>query len=179
MEVVPTPPLDPAYWKECENAINQEINQEFAASYTFLGMASHFNSIDVGLTNFAAYFLRMSICALEYVQNLMKVQIERGGQIHLDTLTPVEQDWSSAVHALEYCSLLKEDSLVDLMCLYVSAREQGDTMLHDFLENYLLHHLIKDILVLRDHLVKLHSLQGEPVCLAEYDLEDLDDNDQQ
>ncbi|XP_045145332.1 ferritin heavy chain-like [Echinops telfairi] len=180
MEVVATPPFDEAYLQECENAINLQIEWDLNASYTFLTMSSHFKREDVGLLNFASYFLHLSVNELEYVENLMTLQVQRGRQMQLgNNLNFEEQDWNDPLYALEYICQVKQHSLVNLMFLYSSATDRGDQELSDFVNIHLLQNLTKDIIVLRYHLTHLLFLQSEDIPLAEYNFGFLDENDQE
>ncbi|XP_075394467.1 ferritin heavy chain-like [Tenrec ecaudatus] len=180
MEVVPIPPFDEAYLQECEDAVNQQIKRDLSASYTFLSMSSHFKQEDVGLQNFASYFLHLSVSELQYVESLMTLQVQRGRHMQLgNNFNFEEQDWNDPLHALEYIYQVKQHSLVNLMFLYFLATEQGDQELSGYLNIHLLQHLARDVMVLRYHLTHLLYMQSEDIPLAGYNFSFLDENDQQ
>ena len=66
---------------ECENGINQQINNELASSYFYQSVAFHFDRDDVALANFHKYFCKLSEKKKENAERLMKYMNERGGRI--------------------------------------------------------------------------------------------------
>ena len=74
---------------DCENAINQQINSEFASSYFYLAAAFHFDRDDVALANFHKYFCKLSEKKKENAERLIKFMNERGGRVKFtDIPTP-------------------------------------------------------------------------------------------
>ena len=74
---------------ECENAINQQINNELASSYFYLSIAFHFDRDDVALANFHKYFCKMSDKKKENAEKFIKYMNERGGRVKFsDIPTP-------------------------------------------------------------------------------------------
>lgn len=74
---------------ECENAINQQINNELASSYFYLSVAFHFDRDDVALENFHKYFCKLSDKKKENAERFIKFMNERGGRVKFaDVPTP-------------------------------------------------------------------------------------------
>lgn len=67
---------------ECENKINEQINNELASSYFYLALAYHFDRDDVALANFHKYFSKFSIKKKDNADLLVKYMNERGGRVH-------------------------------------------------------------------------------------------------
>nr|XP_056705977.1 ferritin heavy chain-like [Euleptes europaea] len=93
----PPPPLSPNctavasspsqvhqnYHRDCEAAINWQINLALDASYVYLSMSYYFDRDDVALKNFAKCFLHQSREEREHAEKPMKLQNQRGGRIFL------------------------------------------------------------------------------------------------
>ena len=89
--------------KELENAINQQIGAEFAASLQYVSIASYFDADD--LPQLAAFFYRQ---ADEEHMHAMKFQhflIEAGGQVRVPTIAETKYDFKNA----EECAQLALD----------------------------------------------------------------------
>lgn len=89
--------------KELENAINQQIGAEFAASLQYVSIASYFDADD--LPQLAAFFYRQ---ADEEHMHAMKFQhflIEAGGQVRIPTIAETKYDF----HTAEECAQLALD----------------------------------------------------------------------
>lgn len=89
--------------KELENAINQQIGAEFAASLQYVSIASYFDADD--LPQLAAFFYRQ---ANEEHMHAMKFQhflIEAGGQMRIPAIAATKYDFGNA----EECAQLALD----------------------------------------------------------------------
>ncbi|XP_033177422.1 ferritin, heavy subunit isoform X2 [Bombus impatiens] len=89
------------FHKDCEQAINNQINLELFSSYVYLSMAYYFDRCDVALPGHYTYFKKASDEEREHAMKFMTYQNKRGGSI---TLTPIENppknDWISAYDAM-------------------------------------------------------------------------------
>lgn len=89
--------------KELENAINQQIGAEFAASLQYISIASYFDADD--LPQLATFFYRQ---ADEEHMHAMKFQhflIDAGGQVRIPTIAETKYDFNNA----EECAQLALD----------------------------------------------------------------------
>jgi ferritin len=85
--------------KELENAINQQIGAEFAASLQYISIASYFDADD--LPQLAAFFYRQ---ADEEHMHAMKFQhflIEAGGQVRIPAIAETKYDFNSAEECVQ------------------------------------------------------------------------------
>ncbi|XP_072348660.1 ferritin heavy chain A-like [Scyliorhinus torazame] len=72
------------YHKDCEDAVNKQINLELYSSYVYLSMSSYFDRDDVALRHFAEFFKEQSHEEREHAEKLMEFQNKRGGRIILE-----------------------------------------------------------------------------------------------
>lgn len=84
------------YHRESEKGINEQIQLELYAFYTYLSMASYFERDDVALSGFADYFRKSSSEELEHAQKLMEFQNKRGGRVVFKGIRkPAKDDWGT------------------------------------------------------------------------------------
>ena len=69
------------YRPECEAAVNHHATLEFHASFQCLAVALYLDHYDVGLKHFSNFFLLRSNEHSKTAENLMLLQIQRGGRI--------------------------------------------------------------------------------------------------
>ncbi|XP_042637609.1 ferritin heavy chain-like [Orycteropus afer afer] len=87
------------YHRECEAAINEQINVKLYTSYVYLSMAYHYDREDVNLKNFAGYFLHHSHKRREQGEILLKLQNQHGGRTQLqDIRKPDLNDWGNGLN---------------------------------------------------------------------------------
>ncbi len=90
------------YKEESEKGVNDQINLELYAFYTYLSMSYYFDRDDVALPGFSKYFKDSAHEELEHAEKLMKFQNDRGGRILLTDITkPAKDEWGSGLDAME------------------------------------------------------------------------------
>ncbi|XP_076321645.1 soma ferritin-like isoform X1 [Tachypleus tridentatus] len=143
------------YHKECEEAINKQINLELQASNTYLSMAYYFDRDDVALKGFYSYFKKLSNEERNHAESLMKYQNKRGGQIILqDIKGPVKNNWLGGLEAMEAALEMEKSVNQSLIELYTLANSHGDVQLCDYLGSYL-HEQVDSIVEISKHITNL------------------------
>uniref|UniRef100_A0A7E4ZWT0 Ferritin n=1 Tax=Panagrellus redivivus TaxID=6233 RepID=A0A7E4ZWT0_PANRE len=61
-----------------ERALNQQINNELFASYTYLAMSAHFGNAEVALPGAAAYFKNQAYEEREHAEKIIDYINDRG-----------------------------------------------------------------------------------------------------
>ncbi|XP_059499797.1 ferritin, middle subunit-like [Stegostoma tigrinum] len=106
------------YHKDCEDAVNKQINLELCSSYVYLSMFSYFDRDDVALQHFAELFKEQSHEEQEHSEKLMAFQNKRGGRVLLQDIKKPEQDeWGNGLEAMQRALQMEKDvnqSLLDL-----------------------------------------------------------------
>uniref|UniRef100_A0A8C9PYW3 Ferritin n=1 Tax=Spermophilus dauricus TaxID=99837 RepID=A0A8C9PYW3_SPEDA len=157
------------FHRDCEAAVNRQINLELYASYVYLSMAYYFSRDDVALYNFSRYFLRQSQEERDHAEKLMRFQNQRGGQIYLkDIKKPEKDNWESGLHALQSALVLEKNVNDSLLELHTLASDKSDPHLCDFLETHYLNEQVKSIKELADHVHNLIKMGSQDAGLAEY-----------
>lgn len=86
------------YHDDSEKGINDQIQLELYAFYTYLSMASYFDRDDVSLSGFAEYFRKASKEEFEHAQKLMQFQNRRGGRVTFtDIKKPAKDEWGTGM----------------------------------------------------------------------------------
>ena len=84
------------YHEESEKGVNDQVELELYAFYTYLSMASYFARDDVALPGFSDYFRKASNEELEHAQKLMEFQNKRGGRVVFkDIKKPAKEEWGT------------------------------------------------------------------------------------
>ncbi|XP_072444447.1 ferritin heavy chain A-like [Chiloscyllium punctatum] len=106
------------YHKDCEDAVNKQINLELYSSYIYLSMFCYFDRDDVALRHFAEFFKEQSHEEREHAEKLMAFQNKRGGRVLLQDVKKPEQDeWGNSLEAMQRALQMEKDvnqSLLDL-----------------------------------------------------------------
>ena len=157
------------YHRDCEAAINRQINMELYASYVYLSMSYYFDRDDVALEHFAKFFKERSHEEREHAEKLMKFQNKRGGRIFLqDIKKPDKDEWSNGLEAMTISLELEKSVNKALLDLHKLATEKADPHLCDFLESEFLDEQVEDIKKLGDYITNLKRVGVPQNGLGEY-----------
>ncbi|XP_059496735.1 ferritin, higher subunit-like, partial [Stegostoma tigrinum] len=103
------------YHKDCEDAVNKQINLELCSSYVYLSMVSYFDRDDVALRHFAEFFKEQFHEEREHAEKLMAFQNKRGGRILLQDIKKPEQDeWGNGLEAMQRALQMEKDMIKKL-----------------------------------------------------------------
>lgn len=76
--------------------MNDQIELELYAFYTYFSMASYFSQDAMALPGFADYFKKASSEEMVHAQKLMEFQNKRGGRVVLkDIKKPAKNEWGT------------------------------------------------------------------------------------
>lgn len=110
--------------KELEQAINEQINNEFWSAYLYLSMSMHFNS--QGLAGFAHWFYIQFDEEQGHAKKMMDYLIERGSKVELKPIAAVPTYWESPVKAFEDTLTHETEVTLNIHKLVKQAREEND-----------------------------------------------------
>jgi ferritin len=85
--------------KKIEDALNQQMNEELHASYTYLSMSAYFHSIN--LEGFAHWMKLQASEELGHSMKLFDFMIEREGDVALTAVKAPPKTWKSPLAACE------------------------------------------------------------------------------
>ncbi|KAH7730419.1 FTN-2 protein [Aphelenchoides avenae] len=134
------------YSADVEVAINEQINNELAASYQYMAMANYFARVEVALPGAAAFFKNQSVEERNHAQKLIDYQNDRGGRVVLhDLRKPAKQEYESLLEAFKDAVALEKANNEALLRLHAVASEKNDPDLTNFLEEFYLREQVIEI----------------------------------
>nr|CAH8841630.1 unnamed protein product [Trichobilharzia regenti] len=87
--------------KECEDALNKQINMELQAAYDYMAFFTYFDRDDVAFPRAAEFFRKASHEEREHAEKLAKYVNKRGGRVqYSDIKTPCKTEFSGLVDAM-------------------------------------------------------------------------------
>ncbi|XP_078093220.1 ferritin, heavy subunit-like [Mustelus asterias] len=157
------------YHKDCEDAVNKQINLELYSSYVYLSMFCSFDRDDVALSHFAEFFKEQSHEEREHAEKLIEFQNKRGGRLILEDVKKPEQDeWSNGLEAMQRALQMEKNVNQSLLDLHKLSSGNTDPHLFDFLETHYLDEQVRMIKKLGDHITNLKRLGAPENGMGEY-----------
>ncbi|NVO54291.1 ferritin [Rhodobacteraceae bacterium B1Z28] len=102
-------------------ALNQQINNELHASYTYLAMAAFFEAQD--LPGFAQWFREHSAEEGTHAMRIFDFMAKRGARIEVDGIAKPKVDYDSPVEVLEHALANEETVTGQINALFELAHE--------------------------------------------------------
>ncbi|XP_073016243.1 ferritin, chloroplastic-like [Primulina eburnea] len=151
------------YSKECENAINEQINVEYSVSYVYHSLYAYFDRDNVALKGLAKFFKEASEEEREHAEKLMKYQNKRGGKVilHHIKLPPTEFDHiekGDALYAMELALSLEKLTNEKLLKVHCVADENNDPQMADFIESEFLGEQVEAIKKIAEYIAQLRRV---------------------
>jgi len=129
--------------KPLEDAINEQINVEYTASYAYHAIWAFFNRDTVALPGFAKYFMDQSLEERSHATQFMEYQNKRGGKVLFRPVAVPEMSFadlnstSDAVFAIDLHLQLEKFVYHKLRGVHKVAEQEDDPQLQDEIEGYL------------------------------------------
>lgn len=141
--------------KDCEKALNDQVNVELGAFYAYTAMGNHFNRNDVALRNVAKLFLKNAEEEREHAQKLIEYNHRRGGNTsYYDIKAP--SAFSSTFSALDAMQkALDMEIEVNESLLRMHKHAENDPEFADFIEAHFLHEQVESINMFRGYITNL------------------------
>ncbi|KAJ9517418.1 hypothetical protein QJQ45_016795 [Haematococcus lacustris] len=161
---------------ECEAAINEQINIEYAISYVYHSLYAYFDRDNVGLPGFAKYFKAASDEEREHAELLMQYQNKRGGRVKLSGIMTPEMEFAhhdkgEALYAMELALAMEKLNFQKLRELHDVADKHGDASFADFVEGQLLADQVESVKKAAEQVSQLRRVgQGLGVYLYDKEL---------
>ncbi|MCP3981144.1 MAG: ferritin [bacterium] len=112
--------LDP----KLEKAINQQINNEFGAWYTYLGMATYFDGLY--LIGFAKFMEEQAREEQTHAQRLFRYVLDRGGEVDLQPIPAPKVDYTSIKEAFNKAVEQEKANTASIYELYALSKDCND-----------------------------------------------------
>lgn len=120
---------------QLEQALNDQINLEFASFYAYLAMAAHFEQTPY--TGMAQWMRLQSEEELIHAKKFFAYVVQRGGRVALQPIAQPRTDFPAPIDAFR-ASLAHEQKVSAAICaLYELASAERDYPTHSFLEWFL------------------------------------------
>jgi ferritin len=118
-----------------QDALNNQINLEFASAYAYLAMSGYFESAN--LTGFAGWMRVQYQEELTHALRLFDHMHDRGGTVKLEAITEPKAKFKSALEAFEAALAHEQKVTASIHNLYALAAKENDyatqTMLQWFI----------------------------------------------
>ncbi|MCH2175720.1 MAG: ferritin [Lentisphaeria bacterium] len=110
--------------KELVNAINDQINLEFQAAYSYLGMAAYFENEN--LSGFANWFKVQHEEEQQHAMRLFQYLIDRGGDVSLAALSAPKMTYTTPLEVFQASLKQEEANTESINQLYDLAGKMND-----------------------------------------------------
>jgi ferritin len=114
------------------DALNAQLNMEFAAFYTYLSMSAYFES--EGLTGFAAWMDHHSQEEMAHAMRIYRYLLDRRQPVELRALEGPRVAWDSALAAVEDAMAHEQAVTASINALSDLAVREGDHATRSFLD---------------------------------------------
>ncbi|CAH8496016.1 unnamed protein product [Heterobilharzia americana] len=126
--------------KECEDAINAQINMELKAAYDYMAFFTYFDRDDVAFPKAAEFFRKASHEEREHAEKLAKYLNKRGGRVvYSDVKSPSKTEFTGLEDAMNTALEMEKAVNESLLKLHDVATAYNDPALTDFIEGEFLH----------------------------------------
>ncbi|XP_030475536.1 ferritin-1, chloroplastic-like [Syzygium oleosum] len=151
------------YSEDCEAAINEQINVEYAVSYVYHAMYAYFDRDNIALKGLAKFYKESSEEEREHAEKLMEYQNKRGGKVKLHSILmpPSEFDHAEkgdALYSMELALSLEKLTNQKLLSLHGVAEQNNDPQLADFIESEFLYEQVEAIKKMADFVTQLRMV---------------------
>ena len=109
---------------EIQEAINQQIKQELAAAYSYLGMAAYFEHEN--LVGFAHWCMIQYQEELQHAMRLFHYLLDRDGRVVLESIEAPKCDYQSPLEVLQTALAQEEANTRSIDVLYERASALND-----------------------------------------------------
>lgn len=110
--------------QELEEAINAQINQEFTASYSYLGMSTYFD--ELSLDGLASWMQNQHSEEQAHAMRLLNYLQDRGGRVQLAAIPSPQVEFSSILEVFEISLQMEIENTTSINALYELALKNND-----------------------------------------------------
>ena len=110
--------------KKIEQALNKQVNMEFAASYSYLAMAVHMDTLH--LTGFTSWMEKQSDEERAHGQRLLRYMLDRDATVELDAISKPQATFGSVKELFQLSLEQEKANTRSINELYALAHELND-----------------------------------------------------
>lgn len=149
--------------QKVNEAINQQIGNEFGASLQYVSIASYV--ADEGLLELAAFFFKQAEEEGEHAMRFVKFIGDSGGRVRIPAIAAPKHDFKKVVEALELSLNWEREVTAQITKLYELAVQEADYVTQNFL-NWFLREQLEEVSTM-DTLLKVARRAGENLLFLE------------
>ncbi|XP_055541059.1 soma ferritin-like [Wyeomyia smithii] len=148
---------------DVQAVINEQINAELSAAYTYLAISYYFAKSTVGLMGFSKFYQAMSAEEIEHGNKLARYLLARNGSVDLHTVKkPAHCSWGNIGTTLNETIRLESCVSECLSQLYRTAEKHHDLVTTDFIVGEFLKEQIESIRDVNLLIAKWRTLEKAP-----------------
>lgn len=145
-------------------ALNQQINLELSAFYSYTAMGSFFASTDHSMRGVAAFFRNQAQEEMTHANMFIDYLLTRGGTLNLsDIRTPNATRFTSIMEAMQHALNMEITVTESLLNVYDIATENNDPSLADFLDGTFIGEQVTSMDQLSHYVSVLERMNADPV----------------
>jgi len=118
--------------EKMQSGLNQQINMEMQAYYTYLSMSAYFE--DKGLKGFASWMFHHAEEEMTHAMKIYDFVHSRRGRVKLEALVTPPYEWDTPLQAIESALEHEQKVTVAIHNLVKVARDEGDYATDSFLQ---------------------------------------------
>lgn len=115
-----------------ESALNQQINMELEAYYTYLGASAFFD--EMGLKGFAEWMFHHAEEEMTHAMKIYHFVLSRRGSITLYPIPAPKQDWKTAQDVVESAFAHEQKVTASINDIVALARQEKDYATDSFMQ---------------------------------------------
>ncbi|KAG1668324.1 hypothetical protein FOA52_011221 [Chlamydomonas sp. UWO 241] len=159
--------------RECEAAINEQINMEYNNSYIYHALYAYFDRDNVALPGMAKFFKDGSLEERGHAEKLMVYQNLRGGRVSFKSILMPEMEFNhaekgDALYAMELALSLEKLNFAKLRELHAVASKHDDVPMAHFIEDSLLTEQVEGVKQVSEYVSQLRRV-GKGLGVYEFD----------
>jgi ferritin len=149
--------------KEINQAINQQIGNEFGASLQYVSIASYLS--EEGLLELSAFFYKQAEEEREHAMRFVKFVVDTGGRVEIPAIPAPRHSFKNVLEALELSLNWEREVTAQITALYELGVNAKDYVTQNFL-NWFLREQLEEVSTM-ETLVKVGKQAKENVLFLE------------
>ncbi len=117
--------------KKVNDAINQQIGNEFGASLQYVSIATYLSG--EGLIELSSFFYKQSEEEREHAMRFVKFVVDSGGQLKIPGIAAPRSSFKQVLEALELSLNWEREVTAQITALYALAVKENDYVSQNFL----------------------------------------------
>jgi ferritin len=137
--------------KKVNEAINQQIGNEFGASLQYVSIASYLSA--EGLIESSSFFYKQAEEEREHAMRFVKYVVDSGGQVKIPAIPSPRSSFKQVIEALELSLNWEREVTSQITALCALAQKENDYLTQNFL-NWFIQEQLEEVSTM-DTLVKV------------------------